>query len=207
MIANAEYATNNKQDIIEEYFSFIDAREFPCIAAKAALSRNQAKCMVAGNMACPKDDVEILQFLYAFVDDARSSQQFYSSAAIIFSGPQINSEEMFDALLWQRLQALEMLDAKNYIYDRRVDDDPSSAKFSFSIKEEAFYIIGLHPCSSRPARQFAFPALVFNPHVQFEQLRKTAKYDTMKSVVRKRDIALSGSINPMLEDFGKNSEV
>jgi FPC/CPF motif-containing protein YcgG len=119
----------------------------------------------------------------------------------------MHNEEMFDGLLWQRLQALQMLDAQHYNYDKRVDADPSSAKFSFSIKEEAFYIVGLHPASSRLARQFSYPTLVFNPHNQFEHLKETTKYDMMKNAVRKRDVALSGSVNPMLQDFGETSEV
>ena len=143
----------------------------------------------------------ILQMRY------RNSNEFYHSAAIIFTGPQIINEEMFDALLWQRLQALEILDAENYKYDNRVEADPASAKFSFSIKEEAFYIIGLHAASSRQARRFIHPTLVFNPHAQFEQLRASSKYDAMKNTVRKRDIAFSGSVNPMLQDFGEASEV
>ena len=61
--------------------------------------------------------------------------------------------------------------------------------------------------SSRLARRFRYPTLVFNPHQQFEELRATAKYDMMKNVVRKRDVAYSGSINPMLQDFGESSEV
>lgn len=193
--------------IIEEYKAYLNNKKFPCIAAKAALAGQKVKCMVAGNMACPKDDAGILQFLYQFVDDYRSSNDFYHTATIIFSGPQINNEEMFDELLWQRLQALEIFDAENYSYDDRVKSDISSAEFSFSIKEEAFYIIGLHPASSRQARQFKYPALVFNPHAQFEKLRSTTKYEVMKNTVRKRDIALSGSVNPMLQDFGESSEV
>ncbi len=206
MIVN-EYIEIDKQTIIEEYLSFLDAKEFPCIAAKAALGRQHVKCMIAGNMACPKDDADILQFLYRFVDEYRGSKEFYHSAAIIFAGPQIYSEVMFDTLLWQRLQAFKNLDAEKYNYDDRVDEDTSSAKFSFSIKEEAFYIIGLNPVSSRLARRFRYPTLVFNPHQQFEELRATAKYDMMKNVVRKRDVAYSGSINPMLQDFGESSEV
>ncbi len=85
--------------------------------------------------------------------------------------------------------------------------NPSAPEFSFSLKEEAFFIIGLHPASSRPARQFKYPALVFNPHLQFEQLREANKYQSIKYAVRKRDIAYSGSINPMLTDFGEASEV
>jgi hypothetical protein len=105
------------------------------------------------------------------------------------------------------LQALSNLDAKINAYDSRVSKNPVSSEFSFSIKGEAFYIIGLHPLSSRLSRQFKYPTLVFNPHDQFESLRQNGKYNSMKSVVRKRDVALSGTINPMLKDFGIVSEV
>ena len=207
MPAPAEYIESNKQTFIKKYLSFLEAKDFPCIAAKAAHDRNLIKCMVAGDMACAKDDTIILNFLYDFTDAYRSSNEFYHSAAIIFTDPQISNEEMFDALLWRRLQALQILDAENYGYDNRVEADPASAKFSFSIKEEAFYIIGLHAASSRQARRFIHPTLVFNPHAQFEQLRASSKYDAMKNTVRKRDIAFSGSVNPMLQDFGESSEV
>ena len=198
---------NETQVITEEYLAYLKAKQFPCIGAKATLARQQIKCMVADHMACSKDDTIILKFLYAFVDDYRKSTEFYHSAAVIFKAPEFTDEKMFDELLWQRLQALTDLDAENYGYDNRVDADPSSAKFSFSLQEEAFYIIGLHAESSRLARQFRYPTLVFNPHIQFEQLRKTNRYEVMKNVVRKRDIVFSGSVNPMLEDFGKSSEV
>jgi len=197
----------DKDIIIQEYRSFINEKTFPCIAAKAAVANEQVRCIVAGNMACPKDDYDILQFLYNFVDEYRTSKDFYHSAVVIFSDENIYSEEMFDALLWQRLNALHRLDAQHYDYDNRVEKNPASAKFSFSIKQEAFYIIGLHPGSSRPARQFKYPALVFNPHAQFEELKTINKYEKMKHAVRKRDIALSGSVNPMLQDFGESSEV
>ena len=59
---------NNKQTFINEYLSFLEVKDFPCIAAKAAHERHLIKCMVAGNMACPKDDAVILQFLYDFAD-------------------------------------------------------------------------------------------------------------------------------------------
>lgn len=195
------------QDIIEEYKAYLNNKKFPCIAARAALEKMQIKCLVAHHLCCPKDDQSILKFLYVFVGEYRQSEKFYHSAAIIFTGPEIHNEEMFDELMWQRLQALANLDAENYTYDKRVDADPASAKFSFSIKGEAFYIIGLHPLSSRLARRFRYPTLVFNPHAQFEKLRESNHYEKMKNIVRRRDVAYSGSVNPMLEDFGKASEV
>ena len=195
-----------EQTIINQYLDYLNTKEFPCIAAKAALAKNQIRCMVAHHMACPEDDQRILEFLYTFVDDYRSSKKSFQSAAIIFKEPVIQNEMMFDGLLWQRLNALSFLDKQKYAHDKRVDDDPASKSFSFSLKEEAFFIIGLHPASSRRARQFRYPALVFNPHAEFEKLRRANRYEQMKRVVRKRDIAYSGSVNPMLKDFGEDSE-
>lgn len=193
--------------IIKEYKAYLEKKEFACIAAKAALGKQQIQCFVADHLACPKDDRDILQFLYSFVDGYRQSDELYHSAAVIFRGPDLHNETMFDELLWQRLQSLSDIDARTYSYDKRVAADPASGEFSFSLKEEAFYIVGLHPASSRLTRRFSYPTLVFNPHKQFEQLRETAKYNSIKGVVRKRDVAYSGSVNPMLDDFGEVSEV
>jgi len=197
---------DHKKNIEAEYFDFLNTKAFPCIGAKTAVAKQQASCHVVDHMACPKDDNNILQFLYCFVDEYRKSDEIFHSAAIIFEEPIALTEDIFDELLWQRLQALSNLDATKYSYDKRVDADPLSGNFSFSLKEEAFFIIGLHPCSSRASRQFSYPTLVFNPHQQFEKLKQTNKYESMKATVRKRDVVYSGSVNPMLNDFGESSE-
>lgn len=194
-------------DIIEQYLGHITNGSFPCIAAKAAVAKQQLQCLVVDHMACPKDDAPILQFLYDFVDHYRHSATLYHSAAVIFKGPVTLTEEDFDQLLWTRLQALHRLDAKNFNYDPRVACDPKSPDFSFSLKEEAFFVIGLHQGSSRHARRFKYPVLTFNPHAQFEELRDLNKFENMQRVVRKRDLEQSGSVNPMLKDYGEVSEV
>ncbi|MDB5253581.1 MAG: hypothetical protein JWP27_2750 [Flaviaesturariibacter sp.] len=195
------------KDLQAEYEAFLEDKAFPCVAAKAALARNQVRCYVAGHMACPHHDAGILQFLYEFVDAYRAAGTSFHSAAVLFKGPETTSEEAFDVLLWQRLQALADLDRQTYAHDERVDADPASPAFAFSLKAEAFFVIGLHPASSRPSRQFGWPAIVFNPHAEFEKLRRTASYEKMRHIVRKKDLAYSGSVNPMLTDFGKASDV
>lgn len=197
----------SEASIIQEYLAFIKADTFPCIAAKAALAKQQIKCMVADHMACPKDDKQILDFIYAFVDTYRQSKDLYHSVAIIFKAPEILDEDCFDTFMWSRLQSLKNLDAENYSYDQRVDEDPFSAKFSFSLKQEAFFIIGLHPGNSRLTRRFKYPVLTFNPHAQFETLRDLNKFESMQKAVRNKDLKYSGSVNPMLEDYGVASEV
>lgn len=125
---------------------------------------------------------------------------------MIFQAPTALTEKEFEVMMWMRLQSLSDIDAQKYRYDIRVSADPASPDFSFSLKEEAFYIVGLHPNSCRKARQFAYPALVFNPHAQFEMLKETTKYQSMQRVIRKRDLKFSGTVNPMLEDHGQSSE-
>ena len=193
--------------IIKQYTEHLNEKDFPCVAAKASLARGQVKCFVASHMGCPADDVRIADFLYGFIDAYRDSKQSFHSAAVIFKAPQETSDFSFDALLWQRLSALRDLDKIRYKHDGRVDADPDSASYSFSLKEEAFFIIGLHQGSSRKARQFSYPTLVFNPHAEFEKLRALNRYDKLKDIVRNRDVAYSGSVNPLLQDFGKASEI
>ncbi|HLK96483.1 MAG TPA: guanitoxin biosynthesis heme-dependent pre-guanitoxin N-hydroxylase GntA [Hymenobacter sp.] len=200
--------TDDQANIIkEEYFAFIQNKDFPCVAAKTAFTWKQLHCLVVDHMACPKDDQAILDFLYGFVDEYRQSTKLYHSAAIIFKGPEDSTEAEFEEFFWQRLQAVSNLDARRYGYDPRVVADPASPDFSFSLKEEAFFVIGLHPGSSRLARQFQHPTLVFNAHAQFEQIREANRYDFLRNTIRTRDLAYSGSINPMLQDYGEASEV
>lgn len=196
-----------KTTLINDWFSFIENRAFPCVAAKAAMVKQQQHVLTAGHLGCPRDDAKILEFIYEFVDNYRKSDTLFHSCVIVFEQPIILSEHSYATLFWQRLQALSDLDSRQYPYDDRVSDSPDSENFSFSLKGEAFFVIGLHPASSREARRFQNPAIVFNPHAQFEQLREQNQYAKMKKIIRKRDIALEGSINPMLEDFGTASEV
>jgi FPC/CPF motif-containing protein YcgG len=193
--------------VIEAYKLFLADKAFPCVAAKAAIAHDQVRVMVCDHIACPKDDWAITQFIYDFVEEYRRSQEMYTSAVVIFKEPTQCSEEYFDTMMWQRLQSISDLDAQQFGWKADISRDPSSPHFSFCLKEEPFYILGLHPGSSRRARRFQHPALVFNPHDQFEKLRDSGKYTAMKTAVRKRDEIYSGSVNPMLSDFGEASEV
>lgn len=195
------------QAIIDEFLAHVKEKKFPCIAAHDAVTKNTLRYYVAEHMACPKDDRDILQFIYDFIDEFRKEEKGYHSVAIIFRDPVEISEDTFEQLLWQRLQALSDLDAEKYKYDARVDQSVSSPHFSFSLKEEAFYVIGLHRDNQREARRFKYPTLIFNPHAQFERLRESGQYGKMQSIVRQRDKVFSGSVNPMLADFGESSEV
>ena len=194
------------EDYVGDLARMVGQSEYPCVGAKAVLAKDKLKSLVAGDMRAADDDQKIIDFLYGFIDTYRVSDGSLCSAAVIFQSPSHFSEADFDRCLWTRLQAFADIDAGNFAYDLRVSSDPAARNFGFSIKSEALYVIGLHPDSSRPARRFAHPAIVFNPHAQFERLRSRGKYDSLKRAVRQRDISYAGSVNPMLADFGESSE-
>lgn len=197
----------NSATIIDQFKASLGRRDFPCIGARASLQKDQARFMVAGHMGCPKDDIEILRFLYQFIEEYKADAPGFYSATVIFGQPLQLSEEEFDRLLWQRLQALVMIDRKNYSHDPRVSDDPASPDFAFSLKEEGFFIIGMHPSSNRKSRQAEYPSLVFNPHAQFERMRRQHTFTKMQKIIRDRDEAFSGSVNPMLKNYSESPAV
>ena len=130
----------------------------------------------------------------------------YATFVAIFKRPRELNEIEFENLFWQQLRALHRYDGAHFDWDPSVGSHPADPHFSFSFAGQALYVIGMHPNSSREARRFPWPALVFNPHEQFERLRADGKWKRMQETIRSRDFELQGSINPMLSDFGEQSE-
>lgn len=192
--------------------AFIGEADFPCVGAKSALSRGGMRVLVARSLTSSWDDMRIYPALLAFAARYRARPDLFQSLAVVFEGPDAGdpdalSEEAFERHLWERLQSLADKDAwLGHAWDRRVAADPGSPHFSLSFAGEAFFVVGLHPGASRPARRFSSPAVVFNPRQQFEQLREAGRYEKLRASILERDVALSGSVNPMLARHGEASE-
>ncbi|WP_447526912.1 guanitoxin biosynthesis heme-dependent pre-guanitoxin N-hydroxylase GntA [Parasphingorhabdus sp. NYA22] len=181
--------------------------QFPCVGAKSALARDNLKVIAAHSLNSNWDDVEIHRELLDWARDYRYSAEGLRSLAVIFDGPTDMTETEFERSLWERIQSLADKDAwLGQTYDERVSADPDDPHFSLSFGGEAFFVIGLHPNASRPARRFSHPVLVFNLHDQFERLREHGSYDKMRKTILARDEKLAGDINPMLAKYGESSE-
>src|SRR5205085_11635007 len=115
------------------------------------------------------------------------------------------NEPEFEQLLWSQLHHLHLADTEHFTWDSSVSSNPRDPQFSFSFAGRAFYVLGMHQNSSRTARQFRWPTLVFNPHQQFERLRTDGKWKRMQKAIRARELAAQGSINPMLSEFGEQT--
>ncbi|MGY2047605.1 guanitoxin biosynthesis heme-dependent pre-guanitoxin N-hydroxylase GntA [Methylobacterium sp. JK268] len=186
---------------------FVRRPVFPCVGAKSALGRGQLRVVVAGDLACGRDDDRLYPALLAFVARCRAAPGLFQSFAVVFAGPTALTEEAFERHLWTRLQALSDRDSRTGLpYDHRVRADPDDPHFGLSLGGEAFFVVGLHPGASRPARRFEVPVLVFNLRDQFERLRAEGRYEGLRAAILERDRAWTGSINPMLARHGEASE-
>lgn len=185
--------------------AFIAEQGFPCLGAKAAFARQGISMIDAGDLADPQHDEAIVSALQQFAGRAQADTVFISFAVQFAPAPHM-TECAFEQALWQRLQALHDIDRRQFDWDPSVSSDPASPLFSMSIGGKAFYVLGLHPASSRPARRFRQPVLVFNLHSQFERLRADGRYEKLRQAIVQRDIAYAGSVNPMLAVHGKSSE-
>lgn len=194
-----------KQGFIARFKAFVGSPAFPCVGAKSAMNRGRMAFGLYDSLADEDDAAALCEQLAEF------SRQFPEpgvdpvSFVAMFREPVANEDE-FHSRLWTHLQAMHDLDAANHAWDPAVSSDVEDPRFSFSIASRAFFVVGLHPRSSRLARRAPFPCLVFNFHDQFEAMRDDGRYDRLQAAIRARDVALQGAINPVLARFGQASE-
>jgi len=180
---------------------------FPCVGAKAALARGTLDVLAADRIDSAWDDLRIHDALLRFAAAYRAAPALFRSLAVVFGAPDSLDEAEFEGHMWSRIQSLSDKDVwRGQPYDTRVSPDPENPHFSLSFGGEAFFVVGLHPQASRPARRFARPTMVFNLHDQFETLRAQGKYEGMREKIMVRDEHLAGSRNPMLQRHGDASE-
>jgi FPC/CPF motif-containing protein YcgG len=187
--------------------TFIRSPEFPCVGAKSALAKEQMRFVIGRDIRSAWDDLRILPNLLDLAASYREDPVLFQSLVVLFEEDAELDEPGFEANLWARLQSLTHKDEwLGQQPDPRVADDPDDPHFSLSFGGEAFFVVGLHPGASRPARRFDRPALVFNLHDQFEQLRAEGRYEKLRAAIIERDVAVAGEPNPMLARHGSISE-
>lgn len=182
---------------------FVKNPEFPCVGAKSALAKARMRFVIGRDIRSAWDDLRILPGLLDLAQAYRDDPVPFQSLVVLFEEDAGLDEAGFESELWSRLESLTAKDEwLGQAADSRVAHDPDDPHFSLSFGGEAFFVVGLHPRASRPARRFARPALVFNLHDQFERLRAEGRYEKLRATIIERDVAVAGSPNPMLAQHG-----
>jgi hypothetical protein len=176
---------------------------YPCLGARSVVNRDRLMLGHFGQLGDPAAAPVLLDWLRDAVVAHDPSDGFVSFVAV-FEGPLDVDEHGFERLLWRQLQMLHDVDPSPW--SAGVSADPEDERFAFSAGGTAYFVIGLHPHASRRARRMPYPALVFNLHAQFDELRRTGKYDRLRDAIRSRDRLFAGSVNRMAADHGASSE-
>jgi FPC/CPF motif-containing protein YcgG len=179
---------------------------YPCFGAQAALRSGRYAMGLYEGLGCHGASEGLARDLFEFKLQQDAWAPHLSTFLACFESPVALDEPAFEEALWGQLQVLHELDRPHHAWDPEVSDDPANPHFSFSFAERAYFIVGLHAANSRWSRRFAWPALVFNAHRQFERLRIRHQLATLQRHIRERDEELQGTLNPNLADFGLASE-
>ena len=194
------------EEMKASFTAFVADPTFPCLGAKAALNSGSQILRVYQELGAKQCATELARDLEAFIfSDVRRTNAFATFVAM-FREPRALAEKQFEELLWLALQQVHQIDVVRHAWNTKVSSDPANARFAFSFASEPLYVVGLHGGSSRRARRFPWSTVVFNPHEQFKRLRQDGNWTKMQQTIRRRDVALQGFTNPMLSDFGEQSE-
>ncbi|MDT0687537.1 guanitoxin biosynthesis heme-dependent pre-guanitoxin N-hydroxylase GntA [Autumnicola psychrophila] len=200
----ASFSNESEKQLEIDFKNFIITEDHPCVMAQTVFSMDHVDFHSYKHFGSKIAAEEILSDLKDYIAQYDFESKDFFTFIAAFEDNRSFTEEEFEDLLWKQLDFLHEVD--DVEWDKNVSDDPQNSNFSFSIGGRAFYIVGLHPNSSRKARQSPYPAIAFNLHWQFEKLREMGTYHTVRNKIRERDSELQGSINPMLRDFGERSE-
>lgn len=191
----------NPSDLIEQSLKdLISKKNYPCIAAIQSLIQHEYQIGVYEQFGLGVSAAALGLDLDAFKRQQKATDSLYLSFFAVFMDPAFESEKAFEDALWRELSHLSAKDAPGTPWDSHFSDDPKEKNFCFSFGGDAFFIVGLHPKSSRLARQFPYPTLVFNLYEQFEELHRRGQYYPMIKTNRQRDLKFQGSVNPTVEE-------
>lgn len=187
-----------------KFEKFIIEMEHPCIMAQTVFKYDHVDLHSYKGFGSKETAQHLFKDLRTYVTNYDFNSNDFETFIAVFEDEAPRDEQGFEAKLWGQLKLLHEVDDQPW--DSSVSADPRDGHFSFSLAGRAFYVVGLHPNSSRKARQTPFTAIAFNLHWQFEKLREMGTYQRVRNTIRRRDAALQGNINPMLQDYGSFSE-
>lgn len=192
-------------ELEHEFAGFVNDSSFSCLVGKGVIHQRGHVVRAYHPLGTRAAAFALASDLATFgmnVDEHAGLRAFVA----VFPDRAPRTELAFEARLWAQLQRLHELDAPHAGWDPAVSDDGDDPMFSYSFDGLSYFIVGLHANSSRVSRRFRWPALVFNPHSQFGRLRGEGRFARIQQAIREREVAVQGSLNPNLADFGERSE-
>lgn len=185
--------------------AFVTQKDYPCIAALKSQQANEFRLGIYEDFGSGRTGRSLRARLGEFLAEQKRTDSPYLSFWAVYGGESHFSEEEFERRMWHELSSLTSLAEKSADWGPH-ESDPRSRKFAFCLFGEPFFVVGLHPNSSRRARRFGRPALVFNVFRQFAALQRKGAYLPMVRTNRLREMKFDGGVNPMAKKHGEQWE-
>ena len=193
-------------DVQAEIKNLLSQKNYPCVAALQSFHRNDYWLKTYSNFGKVHQRSELRNNLLQYIEEQAKNGSNYFTFWAVFKDMEDLSEEEFEKLLWDELSSLASVETLEQDKDKRFSTNPEEKNFCFSIGGKAFFVVGLHPKSSRISRRFPWPTLIFNLFEQFDNLMKLNLYHPMVKLNRQRDTKFQGDVNPMVEAHDESWE-
>ena len=195
-----------KDQVTKTLTQLITKENYPCVAAIQSINKQDFLVHTYKKFGQLHQRPALRNDLLAYLKRFKETRSTYFTFFAAFEDEKHLSEAEFEQNLWNELSSLTSETTRQPDQDPRFSDDPNSQKFCFSLAGHAFFVVGLHPQSSRLSRQFPWPTLIFNVFEQFNQLAAVGKYESMVQLNRARDSRFQESPNPMALKYGEQWE-
>lgn len=191
--------------VYNEIARHVTQANYPCIAAVKSFLQNDFLIGCYSGFGTDECSQDLGSDLLSFKQQQKERKSLYFSFWAGFPDSKVESEAQFEELLWKQLSLVSSHSVTDE-WDPNFSSDPLDKNFCFSLDGSAYFIVGMHPMSSRRSRQTAFPILAFNLYDQFHQLMAEEKFEPMVQINRNRELRFQGDINPMVKKHGQEWE-
>ena len=188
-----------------ELHRFFSRKDYPCVAGLHAFKKGEFQVGFYGRLGTGDHGRQLRNDLIYFASEQERKKSIYLTFFAIFDEGDCTEAE-FETKLWQELSSLTSFETFDQDFKPGDGADPKSPAFRFSLLKREYFVVGLYPQSSRKARRFIKPALVFNLFAQFEELQSRGAYEGPVKTIRSRELKFEGSVNPMVQAHGESWE-
>jgi uncharacterized protein len=197
---------NRAREISIAIAQMLTQKDYPCVAAVKAFHTQDYEVGIYGSFGSGASWRDLRHDLLFFIEQQRQSGSIFLSFWAVFD-EKVLTEEEFERSMWRELSCLTSAEDRISDWPKfSQSSNPEEPSFRFGLDGSEFFVVGLHANSSRHARRFRLPALIFNVFEQFDKLQQLGQYGPMVKLNRARDLKFQGSVNPMAEAHGEKWE-
>ncbi|UOF01789.1 YqcI/YcgG family protein [Bdellovibrio reynosensis] len=196
----------NLQEIENDLRALVSQKNYPCVAAVKAFHDGDFIFDTYSKFGTGESAQRLAQNLLSFKEKQSKPGGEYLTYIAVFPEDQSTDEHTFEMHLFHELSAIWNFPEIAGKWDEKFSSNPDDKNFCFSLDGSAFFVVGMHPQSSRRARRLPYNALIFNLYSQFQVLREKGVFDSMVKSIRHRDMQFQGSVNPMVEQYDNKWE-